>query len=120
VGDGGDVRRIVIEPKTMVVITIQLSIVDLADRYLSGERRFREPQNDDDSAADGTCLTAPQDSQADATQQETLERMRLETGGPQLEIPWWESGVFWRGRRSMLYRQGLRTKSVSVAKAFGF
>jgi len=46
--------------------------VNIADRYLSGESRFREHENDDDSAEDGGRLTAPQDSQADATKQETL------------------------------------------------
>jgi len=47
--------------------------INIADRYLSGESRFREHENDDDSAADGARLTAPQDSQADAEiQQLTL------------------------------------------------
>ena len=48
--------------------------INIADRYLSGESRFREHENenDDDSAEDGGRLAAPQDSQADATQQETL------------------------------------------------
>jgi len=47
--------------------------VNIADRYLSGESRFREHENDDDSAEDGGRLAAPQDSQADAdTQQATL------------------------------------------------
>jgi putative transposase len=46
--------------------------VNIADRYLSGESRSREDENDDDSAEDGGRLTAPQDSQADAeTQQAT-------------------------------------------------
>jgi len=46
--------------------------VNIADRYLSGESRSREHENDDDSAEDGARLTAPQDSHADAeTQQET-------------------------------------------------
>src|SRR6056297_657557 len=46
--------------------------INIADRYLSGESRFREHENDDDSAADGARLTAPQDSHADAdTQQAT-------------------------------------------------
>ena len=46
--------------------------INIADRYLSGESRSREHENDDDSAEDGARLTAPQDSQADATLQETL------------------------------------------------
>jgi hypothetical protein len=47
--------------------------VTIADRYLSGESRSREHENDDDSAEGGARLTAPQDSQADAdTQQLTL------------------------------------------------
>ena len=46
--------------------------VNIADRYLSGESRSREHENDDDSAEDGGRLTAPQDSQADATRQNTL------------------------------------------------
>jgi len=63
--------------------------VNIADRYLenrrfststrisdsldlSGESCFREHENDDDSAEDGGRLTTPQDSQADATKQETL------------------------------------------------
>jgi hypothetical protein len=47
--------------------------INIADRYLSGERRFREHENGDDSAEDGGRLTAPQDSQADAEiQQLTL------------------------------------------------
>ncbi|WP_225335699.1 RNA-guided endonuclease InsQ/TnpB family protein [Halomicrobium urmianum] len=46
--------------------------INIADRYLSGESRSREHEIDDDSAEDGACLTAPQDSHADgATQQET-------------------------------------------------
>jgi len=46
--------------------------VNIADRYLSGESRSREHENDDDSAEDGARLTAPQDSHADAeTQQGT-------------------------------------------------
>jgi hypothetical protein len=45
--------------------------INIADRYRSGESRSREHPNDDDSAADGARLTAPQDSHADATQQET-------------------------------------------------
>ena len=45
--------------------------VNIADRYRSGESRFREHENDDDSAADGGRLTAPQDSHADATTQVT-------------------------------------------------
>ena len=45
--------------------------VNIADRYLRGESRSREHENDDDSAEDGARLTAPQDSQADATKQET-------------------------------------------------
>jgi len=46
--------------------------VNIADRYRSGESRSREHENDDDSAADGARLTAPQDSHADAEpQQET-------------------------------------------------
>jgi IS605 OrfB family transposase len=49
--------------------------VNIADRYRNGESRSREHPNDDDSAADGARLTAPQDSQADAEpQQETLGR----------------------------------------------
>ena len=42
--------------------------INIADRYLSGESRFREHENenDDDSAEDVPHLTAPQDSQADA------------------------------------------------------
>jgi IS605 OrfB family transposase len=47
--------------------------LNIADRYLSGESRSREHENDDDSAEDGASLTGPQDSQADAeTQQATL------------------------------------------------
>ena len=47
--------------------------INIADRYLSGESRSREHENDDDSAEDGARLTAPQDSQADAeVQQATL------------------------------------------------
>mgnify|MGYP000403795916 FL=1 len=47
--------------------------INIADRYLSGESRFREHPNDNDSAEDGAHLTAPQDSHADAeTQQATL------------------------------------------------
>jgi len=47
--------------------------VNIADRYRSGESRSKEHGNGDDSAADGACLTAPQDSHADAdTQQKTL------------------------------------------------
>jgi transposase len=55
--------------------------VNIADRYLSGESRSREHENDDDSAEDGARLTAPQDSHADATTQKTLGSIRLETGG---------------------------------------
>jgi len=33
--------------------------VNIADRYLSGESRFREHENDDDSVEDGGGLTAP-------------------------------------------------------------
>lgn len=46
--------------------------INIADRYLSGESHSREHTDGDDSAEDGGRLTAPQDSQADATQQETL------------------------------------------------
>jgi len=40
--------------------------VNIADRYLSGESHSREDTSGDDSAEDRACLTAPQDSQADA------------------------------------------------------
>ncbi|ERG96693.1 MAG: hypothetical protein J07HQW2_03176 [Haloquadratum walsbyi J07HQW2] len=50
--------------------------INIADRYLSGESHAREhtDTDGDDSAEDGGRLTAsaPQDTQADATQQETL------------------------------------------------
>jgi putative transposase len=46
--------------------------INIADRYLSGESRSREHPNDNDSAEDVGRLTAPQDSQADATTKETL------------------------------------------------
>jgi len=47
--------------------------LNIADRYLSGESRSREHENDNDSAEDGASLTRPQDSQVDAeTQQATL------------------------------------------------
>ena len=45
--------------------------INIADRYRSGESRSREHENDDDSAADGARLTAPQDSHADADTQQT-------------------------------------------------
>ncbi|MDQ2054481.1 transposase [Halobellus sp. H-GB7] len=44
--------------------------VNIADRYLSGESRFKEHENDDDSAEDGGRLTAPQDSHTDAETQQ--------------------------------------------------
>ena len=46
--------------------------INIADRSLSGESHSREHTDGDDSAEDGGCLTAPQDTSADATQQETL------------------------------------------------
>ena len=46
--------------------------INIADRYLSGESHSREHTDGNDSAEDGGRLTAPQDSQADAIQQETL------------------------------------------------
>ena len=46
--------------------------LNIADRYLSGESHSREHTGGDDSAEEGGRLTVPQDSQADATQQETL------------------------------------------------
>ncbi|PSQ57850.1 transposase [Halobacteriales archaeon SW_8_68_21] len=46
--------------------------INIADRYLSGESHSRKHTGGNDSAEDGGRLTAPQDSQADATQQETL------------------------------------------------
>jgi hypothetical protein len=50
--------------------------INIADRYLSGESHAREHTHTDgdDSAEDRGRLTAstPQDTQADATQQETL------------------------------------------------
>ena len=55
--------------------------LNIADRYRSGEsqprtdRRSGQKAADDDSAADGACLTGPQDSHADAEPQQM-------TGGP--------------------------------------
>ncbi|WP_312911954.1 RNA-guided endonuclease InsQ/TnpB family protein [Natronosalvus caseinilyticus] len=46
--------------------------LNIADRYLSGESHSREHTSGNDSAEGGGRLTVPQDSQADATQQETL------------------------------------------------
>ena len=46
--------------------------INIADRYLSGESHLREHTDGDDSAEDGGRLTAPQDSQADATRRTTL------------------------------------------------
>ena len=46
--------------------------VTIADRYRSGESHSREDTNGNNSAENGGRLTAPQDSQADATQQESL------------------------------------------------
>ena len=51
--------------------------INIADRYRSGEshrqsdRRSREKAGDDDSATDGASLTGPQDSHADAENQQT-------------------------------------------------
>ncbi|ELZ40587.1 transposase, IS605 OrfB family protein [Halorubrum californiense DSM 19288] len=41
--------------------------INIADRYLSGESQPREHTDGNDSAEDGGRLTAPQDTQADAT-----------------------------------------------------
>jgi transposase len=46
--------------------------INIADRYLSGESHSKEHTDGDDSAKDEGRLTAPQDTQADATTQETL------------------------------------------------
>ena len=51
--------------------------INIADRYRSGEshrrsdRSSRQKAGDDDSATDGASLTGPQDSQADAENQQT-------------------------------------------------
>jgi len=51
--------------------------INIADRYRSGEshrqsdRTSRQKAGDDDSATDGASLTGPQDSQADAENQQT-------------------------------------------------
>jgi hypothetical protein len=47
--------------------------VSIADRYLGGESRYREHENEMTRLADGARLTAPRDSQADATTWATLE-----------------------------------------------
>jgi len=53
--------------------------VNIADRYPSGESRFREHENDDDSVEDGGV--AHKTAKPMLLKQETLERMRLETVG---------------------------------------
>ena len=61
--------------------------VNIADRYLSGESRFREHENDDDSAEDGARLTAPQDSQAvNESQSDSFAHQKSKISGDDAEV----------------------------------